>query len=380
MLVMETKKYFCRAASILVQAGLVFFFLTPNAEAESFKHSPDMESQASCKQCHKDLSSSHYDGTNPFVDEITLQSAVTAGGILKSGRVVCTSCHDLDPKEKERYLLSKEYFEYCKDSRALNPHWNDYLCLTCHSDKPLKGNPRLRENGNKNKVCNRCHASEYARADIHPVELTPSKYIHIPEYMPLQNGRLTCETCHNSLLQACRSQQGNGKKINPNFLRRSRDPSKLFCLTCHIEETYTLLNPHEKQIDAKGQIREETCLFCHASIPDVNFMGPEKVTFLVQDPNQYCNGCHPGFTKKHPSGGNHLREPSDIVKEAIRTSVERIGVKLPLINGKIVCVTCHNPHETGVIKFIAAATGTKQENKLRLTFARRTCSGCHVDK
>jgi predicted CXXCH cytochrome family protein len=351
-----------------------------NKEARSAL--PDPLMQAACLLCHSNLTDAHYDGANPFIDQAIRERAEEAGVFFVYGREVCTTCHDPHGRKNGRDLLRGDYLALCDDSRALDPHWNNYLCKSCHREPPVKGHAPLREEGDKVNLCNRCHHSGYARPDIHPVGVIPSQHIRIPENLPLQDGKLSCETCHDSLLQmGTRSPEGAGP-ANPNFLRSVKGPRDAFCFLCHIEETYKRLNPHN-QLNEQGKIVEATCLFCHSSIPDVSFIGPEKVSFIVQDPNEYCIGCHPGFTRKHPAGVDHLIEPSKKIMEAIQTSVQRIGVELPLFKGKIFCATCHNPHQEGVIKIDAAATGTKLANKLRLKPGQNQsaeCIGCHWDK
>lgn len=343
---------------------------------------PDPMMQAACLLCHTNLTDGHFDGANPFIDEDIRQRAEKAGNFFADGREVCTTCHDPHGKKNGRHLLRGDYLALCEESRALNPHWNNYLCLSCHMESPVKGNAPLREGGDKNKLCNRCHHSGYARPDIHPVDVIPSKHIRIPDDLPLQEAKLSCETCHDSLLQMGSRLPGDTATDNPNFLRTRTESRIAFCFLCHTEETYKRLNPH-KQLDERGEVVETTCLFCHTSIPDVNFIGPEKISFIVQDPNEYCIGCHPGYTGNHPAGVNHLVAPSPKIMAAIRTSVQRIGVELPLVKGTIICATCHNPHQEGVIKIAAAATGSQRENKLRLTPGRNLsteCIGCHWDK
>ena len=340
---------------------------------------PDILLQASCSFCHPNLTVSHFAGINPFEDTSIRKRAVEAGNVFVDGQEVCTTCHEHHIKGSGKYLLRRDYLSFCMDSRSLNPHWNDFLCMGCHRGDPVKGNAMLREEGDINEICNRCHLAQYARADIHPVGIVPSIHVRVPAEMPLQGEKLTCETCHETCLQMDKHNKDSLRKTNANFLRMKKMSRNELCFLCHVEETYKRLNPH-KQMNEQGQIKEETCLFCHASIPDVQMMGPEKVTFIVYNPDEYCIGCHRGFSMNHPAGVKHLITPSDKIMAAIRTAPKRIGVELPLYKGRIVCATCHNPHEEGVIKIAAAATGAKRENKLRLMPGRTQCTGCHWDK
>lgn len=361
------------------EKGCGFCHIARPTEKESQQDPPDLRMQASCDLCHYDLDDSHYLGSDPFLDADIREEAIRSGMLSGNGQPACTSCHDHHGKTDGKGILSVAYITLCSKSRSIDPHWNDLHCLSCHERQPLKGDAPLLEKGDSNALCNRCHASVYARSDIHPVGIKPSEHVRIPADMILEDGKLTCATCHDSLRQVGCVKKEKRAVTNILFLRGKQKSRNSFCFLCHFEETYKLLNPHD-QVNEKGQIQEETCLFCHSSIPDLQIRGPEKVSFVVQNPDAYCIGCHHGFTRKHPAGIDHLRIPSEKILATLETSIQRIGVELPLFKGKVVCATCHNPHQTGVIQFSAAATGTKRGNKLRLMPGLMQCVGCHWDK
>ncbi|MEW6519350.1 MAG: cytochrome c3 family protein [Thermodesulfobacteriota bacterium] len=336
------------------------------------------EIDAVCIFCHWSLRKNHYKDLDPLPDPL-VQELIDPASNLRPGQMYCLSCHLHHGKVDENHLITKQYLQLAAISRNINPHWKNMMCISCHKGTPSKGNPNLLGSGDLNELCNRCHKSEFARADIHPVGLAPSKQVKLPTDMPLQDGKLTCETCHQSSLQESALHIDSVGKENPNFLRRSGLSRNEFCFLCHLQETYRRLNPH-LQMDEHGHIKKETCLLCHASLPDIYLFGPKNVIFIVKDPNEYCIGCHPGFSENHPAGGRHLVKPSEKILKALETSVQRIGVELPLFDGKVVCATCHNPHDEGVIKFPASAEGSQRQNKLRLKPGITQCTGCHWDK
>jgi predicted CXXCH cytochrome family protein len=350
---------------------------TPEKRKNKGKMAKD-EVDAVCFFCHWSLRKNHYKDLDPLPDPL-VQELLDPASNLQPGQMYCLSCHLHHGKAKENHLITKHYLQLAVVSRNINPHWKNMMCISCHQGAPSKGNPSLLGNGDLNQLCNRCHKSEFARADIHPVGIIPSKQVKIPPDMPLQNGKLSCETCHQSSLQESARHIDSVGKENPYFLRRSGLSRNEFCFLCHRQETYRRLNPH-LQIDEHGHIRKETCLLCHASLPDIYLFGPENVIFMVADPNEYCIGCHPGFSENHPAGGRHLVKPSAKILKALETSVQRIGVELPLYQGKVVCATCHNPHDLGVIKYPASAEGSQRKNKLRLMPGITQCTGCHWDK
>jgi predicted CXXCH cytochrome family protein len=333
-----------------------------------------------CSDCHADLSSVHYRDMNPYGDPLVLDRYNEADQERLRRQPSCLDCHEVHDENGSVALVSDVYLQEVQRSRSVNPHANPLLCISCHEQGGSDGASRpLLAEGDINSLCNRCHHSEFARAEIHPVGIVPSERINIPPQLVLKDGKVTCETCHQSALQGCRDRTIPMGAENRAFLREPGLSRTAFCTLCHVRELYQRLNPHKQRND-DGTVREKTCLFCHAVRPDITVLGPENVTLKVNNPNEFCTGCHSGFQERHPSGGNHLVQPSPVILEALESSVQRIGVELPLSEGKIVCTTCHNPHDEGVIVIPAAAAGTRGRHKLRLLPGRSQCMGCHWDK
>ncbi|MDT8395385.1 MAG: hypothetical protein RRA32_02910 [bacterium] len=335
--------------------------------------------QNRCNFCHDTLDQGHYLAVNPFSDP------AFSGGDLKipllAGRFTCISCHDPHATENRRQkLLRPDYLKLASVSRRINPHWKDVMCISCHIDEPAMGNPRLKYQGNITLLCNRCHDGEIARNDIHPVDIQPSDNVVIPEKMPLSEGFLTCATCHDSSLQEGGEKRLSVGRNNPSFLRGGIETRNEYCFRCHLPEHYGKLDAHLQMSEA-GSVMPQSCLFCHSSLPDTKVAGIESVTFNTESLDDYCTVCHAAerFVTEHPVG-EHLVEPSRDVYRAIETAQDRIGVNLPLFNGRITCVTCHNPHQEGVLKVRASATGSGEENRLRLKAGRWQCVGCHLGK
>ncbi len=362
--------------AVIALSGAFLAMTDPSRGAESVHD----VSASTCDMCHRSLTALHYSGLNPYLDPEALRTFESSEKKRLASNPSCGDCHVPHDTTNNRNLLSSQYLQIAAISRSLNPHWCSVLCISCHVQSvPTSDKSVLVRNGDTNGTCNRCHHSEFARTEIHPVGIIPSEKINVPPEMPLDNGKLTCKTCHQCSLQKSALTADSEMRRNRNFLRHNALSRTEFCFLCHVSESYRRLNPH-KQLDDLGEIQEEVCLFCHSSRPDVTVLGPEHVTFVVDNPNQYCTGCHPGFDTKHPSGGSHLVTPSENILRALSTSIERIGVELPLFRGKIVCTTCHNPHEEGVIRIPAAASGAQRQHKLRLIPGMNLCTGCHWDK
>ena len=337
--------------------------------------------QAGCDFCHGALNKGHFLSVNPFADQDVTWRFDKVGIPMLNGRFTCISCHDPHAYEsRKRKMLRDSYLALASRSNHVNPHWKEVMCISCHEKEPAKGEPNLRFKGDINRLCDRCHNGLFARRDMHPVGVTPSEKVKVPDYMPLQDGKITCSTCHNSSLQGGGERRGSARETNPKFLRHGFKVRNEFCFRCHVVGAYGKMNPH-KQLDPSGKINEQVCLFCHTSQPNVKVMGIEHVGFNTESLDEYCTSCHgkPEYFEYHPNGP-HLVEPTGKILDAIMTAPRRIGVELPLYHSRITCATCHNPHEKGVIRIDAAAKGADFPFRLRLGDSFLICRGCHADK
>ncbi|MBI5455186.1 MAG: hypothetical protein HY956_11195 [Deltaproteobacteria bacterium] len=128
------------------------------------------------------------------------------------------------------------------------------------------------------------------------------------------------------------------------------------------EALTTIMNPHE-QINDEGEILWGTCLICHQNVPDIQkdkSIKDVKLRF-EEDPNQLCRQCH--TVRVHPGtegisatmsgyvAPDHLVVPPKHIMMSLRLAKKEIPMILPLDpkSGKIICSTCHNPHERGLL-------------------------------
>lgn len=128
------------------------------------------------------------------------------------------------------------------------------------------------------------------------------------------------------------------------------------------EALKTPINPHE-QINDLGEVLWENCLICHRAVPDIKkekSIADVKLRF-EDDLNGLCFSCHP--VAKHPGkedigaamsgmeAPDHLVVPSKTVQLNRRLAMKEVPTIIPLDpkEGKVVCVSCHNPHERGVL-------------------------------
>ncbi len=149
----------------------------------------------------------------------------------------------------------------------------------------------------------------------------------------------------------------------------------------------SIMNPHN-QINDEGEVLWNRCMVCHRNIPDERKEKNIKdVRLRADDFNEICLRCH--VVKPHPGAEgveltmssltalNHLVVPPKIIYDYMRMSLKETPLILPLDfkTGKIVCSTCHNPHERGLLTG-KADFGADSSRRLR-SEGVEVCQYCH---
>ena len=303
-----------------------------------------------CRSCHKEVDRSHYPRGN-----------VPAAG------TTCLNCHRVHGRSLLFPSLRDDFPKVLADSVNLNPHGGKIFCLACHPDTPQAGAPVvLRFPGESLRLCQRCHTG----VEHHPlgVKSTPTTWKMDFSRTPLEKEAVVCISCHKP--PECLGALG---RENPRFLRGGPYNSvEEFCARCHEGKNFSTLNPHD-QIDESGEVYQKKCLYCHVAVPNVS-AGAEGLRY-TDTLTALCVSCHQ--TGPHPSGGDHLKPLNKTMLLKLREYEERRMVRLPLEDeNRVTCVTCHNPHERGLLKG-AAGIGADESNRLRLTTYSEQCTPCH---
>ncbi|MFH1289071.1 MAG: cytochrome c3 family protein [bacterium] len=321
-----------------------------------------------CHFCHNELSPEHYKDVNPYSD-------------LKEDPE-CVTCHDVHGYSQKGHFVNSGYEELANESKKINPHFKNAFCVTCHTEEPVKGVSNIRFGGNVVDACMRCHKDEFPwrTADFHPVNVSvdiPGR--HNPKKLRLFDGKITCLTCH---LADCQIENKKEvKKNNKIFLRGGPYQYRSdICFDCHERDAYIKYNVHD-QIDSRGIVREGVCLYCHRVQPD------RKVKMQKQDSSNFvapmadlCVRCH--RDKFHPGQKDHMKRVSaDMQKRKSVYEIEQ-NVFFPMDGEEnVTCVTCHNPHEKGIIPWGAGAKGADEPDKLRLVKKDGLlCQVCHTGR
>ncbi len=272
--------------------------------------------------------------------------------------------------EKDKFTFASETV-----TDATDLHYTGKYCTECHKKIPKRGEryKLLKFDSDFTQLC-RCHGYTPG-AYIHPVDIEPSeeKKGKIPRDLPLQDGKITCITCHDINMQCQYSPRL--KELNRRFLRGAPYARRTdLCFRCHDEKKYKMLDPHN-QLNPNGDIVVVKCLYCHVEVPNVEFATFDEVE-LVGNLEVLCQRCH--GERDHPAGKKHLRKPSKNTLKIMRAAEKLFDTILPLdYDGKVSCPTCHNPHEKGVIPAEkAGARGASGPKRWRLP-AADICQGCH---
>ncbi len=296
--------------------------------------------------------------------------------------------------------------------RAANPHWSQDGCPLCHQFSGGRAMPIKREN--IDALCWQCHDGGRAASEVHPVgRLFVGNQVIRPETWPAPGGKLGCVTCHDILL-ACRHPVPRPAR-NSSFLRAApgEDPMA-FCAACHVGvfapgggklDVHLMVDDRNKPIAGK-------CRYCHQDSFDPG-RPPIRTgnAQLRSDGVSLCIACHSYHVDYFEPGhiGHEVSEPM-IARMLALDRPPQVGqgliaepflwpsgevipstspdgpflTRLPLEGGKrIVCATCHNPHQQGTFPFWSTledgAMPRESENR-RPQFRglnKELCYACH---
>jgi hypothetical protein len=253
-----------------------------------------------------------------------------------------------------------------------NIHFTGKYCGQCHERTPVKGgDAHLKYDGDYQQLCGRCHHG-LSPGYCHPLEIDPQSFpaLAMPADFPLQKGKFTCNTCHDVYRQ-CQ------KRLFDRYtLRGAPYPRKTdFCYRCHDRKKYPALNAHH-QLRSDGTLDARICLYCHGKKPDEKTATYKDVTF-IGDMSALCRRCHP-VEGNHPGNFDHMaKAPSAKALNDLAAMEKSFAIILPLArDGKMTCITCHNPHAKGVIA-TDKPSAKGADSKYRERLPGILCITCH---
>lgn len=297
------------------------------------------------------------------------------------------------PAKGGEELLNLEY--------AVNPHGDVSMCSACHTSN-IDGRGNLVFGTDIPQLCQSCHDGRHASREVHPVNIVPSVAIamKVPSDFPLDNGKLTCSTCHDITWRCSTNQSSDMSGIS--FLRGAPTSGPVdFCFNCHTQQSYRPFNVHD-QLES-GRQKTDTCLWCHINVPDDVSDIKKATSYGLRDRAiELCRNCH-SVPIGHPTGDQHMgSKPSADMMSYMSAYEIRHKMNLPLKqlleyvqaakrdprsvpldeNGSVTCYSCHNPHEKGLLpnwnpRSVGAEPKKAKNHRLRIHEGDISCRGCH---
>lgn len=338
---------------ILISLLLMIFGFEQKPVCEKCHDSTFQNAEGSlkdCKSCHKNFT---------HMKELSLEGFNDKD---------CTFCHN--HYSFDRFYLKSGFIRSLK-GKHLNPHNSSYMCVSCHKTTETGKMSKKLLFPNDVKVCERCHNEKYVTMEAHSVnfEYRESEHVKIPDNFPLYKGKVTCLTCHKF---KCEKDTGH-VAANDYYLRVKTNSRQQFCLRCHVSRDFKRYNPHI-QFDEKGNIIHETCVVCHSKEPNLRTDDSRKDVELKGTVNEICNGCHMIRTD-HPTSVNHIKKMSNKMLTYLKDNIKEKNIYFPIgEGGKVLCVTCHLPHQFRLIEVQAKG---KYPKRTRLLSGYDLCLMCH---
>jgi len=234
-------------------------------------------------------------------------------------------------------------------------------CQLCHENIPSQDTPfeEIELTDNVNRLCANCHQMDVASS--HPTDVKLKKTIPFQRYLD-KTGQMTCITCHD----VHKEDRIVSNKTEFEGLLRGHVQGRSFCFTCHQEEILGTGSWRHKLVisyaHASGQLEQwdqgafldsfsVECLSCHDGV--ISKMETVKIK---------GGDFKHGIGLSHPVG---VEYPQDGGRKNDYVPISALPKELKLFDGKIGCLTCHNPY------------GNKNNHLVMENRRSALCLACH---
>ena len=183
----------------------------------------------------------------------------------------------------------------------------------------------------------------------HLANVKPPEDMQVAKSFPLnKKGEIDCQTCHG--IKDIKDIPFDEVDKKADNFHRGGPYQQLtdFCYNCHKKKDYQPPNIH-KLLDKNGKYDKKACEYCHKKAPDPTKDIALKDLKFRLPPQKICFGCH--LKTPHLNALEHQVKVDEKMRKRIKQAEQKLNVILPLdSDGKVMCTTCHNPHEKGVIR------------------------------
>ncbi len=403
-----------------------------------------------CEKCHvREANYKVYNGhplhTTALEIPETLYKLGSKRGSVKN-IVMCQSCHRVHGARGDKILVTNnnnsELCMMCHTEQASLIDTKHDLRITLPNEKNIKQQPlslsgpcgacHTPHNSSAKKLwarplnpgnpaaqmCLSCHGEDsgYNTRSIgrfsHPINVKPGLKQIIPKDLPLFsaegektfNGNVQCFSCHDIHRWDPESPSNKGGidiegDSSNSFLRISNSSASTLCLECHVNKKQLITSDHNLSVTAPDatNIKGDTvsvsgpCGACH--LPHnayAEHMWARERYGEKDFVTQLCTGCHNknGIAKAKLTGD--IYHPIDVTLEKFNITTDLPlydGSGNKIIDGKIVCITCHEPHVWSPSKAIINYQFKNVEGNASNSFLRKPaspysdlCESCHSDK
>jgi hypothetical protein len=196
----------------------------------------------------------------------------------------------------------------------------------------------------------------------HVVDVRIPARMEIAADFPLSpQHKLQCKTCHG--IENIQKTPFDEVDREADHFFRGGPYRKLsgLCYRCHSKADYARPNIHI-QLDDERKPIERNCLFCHREVPDSRQAYQAGDIKLRLPAQKLCTGCH--LRTPHLNAIEHRGEVGDDMLLQIEKTQKEARVILPLDERRVQCITCHAPHQKGVLDPQRAAATQVQDREL----------------
>ena len=231
------------------------------------------------------------------------------------------------------------------------------MCLTCHAEQTGVKTKRIGRHSHPTNVKLVSGQSQSGELPLFSAAATRDP-----------GGRVQCFTCHNAHQWDPVSPDNSGGKnvegdASNSFLRISNSVSSNLCAKCHTDKKQVINSDHNLKVTAPEEKNAQgftaaisgPCGACHLPHNAAGLkLWAKPLSGDANWSSQLCTGCHHKVGAAQTKLIGDKDHPIDVTLKELKLSESgnRMVLNLPLYGddgktlpaGKMVCLTCHDPH------------------------------------